>query len=73
MEDRRITELAKAGGICRECGGLHTPEIECAILGELVDLPLCTCPDCLVCARVRNALEALEEGEEEEWQQQTTS
>ena len=71
MEDRRITELAKAGGICCECGGLHTAVIEHAILGHHCRLPLCTCPDCLVCKKVREAIEVLEEGEEEEWQQQT--
>lgn len=65
MEDSRIKELARAGGLCCECGGLHVERIEHAILGTIADLPLCECPDCLVCARVRNAIEALEE--EEEW------
>ena len=69
MEDRRITELAKAGGICQLCGGICQPAIEHSILATNAGLPLCTCPDCRICQRVRQAIEALEDTEEAAWKQ----
>ena len=71
MEQSKIEELARSGGLCVSCGGLHVAFIEHALLGSLVnDLPFCECEDCQICERVRNALDALEveDTEEEEWQ-----
>lgn len=65
MEDSKIEKLARAGGLCSRCGGLHTAEIEHAILGELVGLPLCECEDCRICERLRRAIEALEREEDD--------
>lgn len=69
MEDSKIEELARAGGLCQLCGGVHQPLIEHSLLATLIGLPLCECEDCRICERVRRAIEALEEEGGEKWQQ----
>lgn len=74
MEESEIKKLARAGGICPQCGGVEVSIIDIAILSQAAGLEICDCEDCPHCARVRNAIEALEvEDTEEEggeaWQQ----
>ena len=68
MDEGKLRTLAAAGGICKSCGGVCQPRIEHSILATNAGLPLCTCPDCRICQRVRQAIAALEEGEEA-WKQ----
>ena len=68
MDATKLRALARAGGLCKSCGGVCQPRIECAILAVNAGLPLCECQDCRTCQRVRQAIEALEEGEEA-WKQ----
>ena len=71
MDTTKLHALARAGGLCKSCGGVCQPRIECAILATNAGLPLCECEDCRTCQRVRQAIEALEaeDTEEEAWQQ----
>jgi hypothetical protein len=69
MDATKLRALARAGGICKSCGGVCQPRIECAILATCAGLPLCECEDCKTCQRVRRAVGALEDNEEEAWKQ----
>ncbi len=60
MDDAKLEALARAGGICCDCGGVHVSIIDIALLAEAVGLETCDCEDCHHCERVRNAVEALE-------------
>ncbi len=73
MDDAKLEALARVGGICRDCGGVHVPVIDVALLAEAVGLASCDCEDCHHCERVREAIQALESEDDteegrEEWQ-----
>jgi hypothetical protein len=57
-----IAELAESGGLCSECGGLHIPRIDVAILAlnaernSGVKIPFCHCESCPICREFREGL-----------------
>ena len=65
MDDQALRELAEAGAICQGCGGVHTPDIDTAIIGLAAEdvggrkIPWCRCEDCKLCAPLREAVAAV--------------
>jgi hypothetical protein len=56
-----IAELAESGGLCSECGGLHIPRIDVAILAVHAArksgvIPFCHCESCPICREFREGL-----------------
>lgn len=57
-----LRELAESGALCELCGGVCVPSISVAILlthaatdsGQRI--PWCQCPECRVCAPLREAV-----------------
>jgi hypothetical protein len=62
MTDTALQELADAGALCGDCGGLHVGKVETAITAlHAADetgtkLPWCSCPDCPLCRDFREGL-----------------
>jgi hypothetical protein len=62
ISDEKLEELAASGALCGECGGLHIPGVEVAILAANaaretgVKIPFCRCEDCPTCRVFREGL-----------------
>jgi hypothetical protein len=66
-----IEELAVNGGVCDQCGGVHVPSIDSAILlltaerESGIEVPHCSCGQCPVCSGFRTAVNAIARSQQE--------
>lgn len=58
MTPEHLRDLAAAGGVCAQCGGVHVTNADTAILTIAGGLPWCDC-DCPTCRDYQTRLAAL--------------